>query len=569
MEKLSVGESAFVATGIAYSIYLVVLQKWNWYYRKEMEEVSSNAVQFLSEGYIKLENNDINYEKKKKTFMDNLFPLLVEHWTKVFPGFDLNNPFTWPRPKNGRAYDGSLVPSTDKSSQQYRMHEKFANNNLLFTSNYRLQAMLAFLFDKKMNLVTFREKTHWKMIFLYPTKKALITLTNKIIYLFTKSYDPFHWEATRYLPIFGDDSAWHLTNWPNPINGKAGQPLENNAHIDSGYQNIYSQGIPLSAHDNLQINQIWKNRFAAKKSSPITLEDIKLMIMILRMISVQLSIDTPAERVEISQGTTGAYQQSHIPILLAMKQFLLSSSSSYSSSLLLSSKKRRSTSCCSQTLHDDDEEDEQEEEEQEDENEKDFVDSGKQTLTPPFLRSGSRAISFSTDESMMISFQGFNETIKKYGTKLSTGSSQNNNNKNNNKNNKSNINKSRLFQSSFNYNESLVIFGLTAHTTMWATEAITLIQQNSNKTENQLSLPRTIENCKIHIHSEFIHHLEKLLEFIVGKIVFEDSLLLQFIHDPMGFLERRTGGEKGQPLSHQFLVSESKELVEEFLYLQK
>lgn len=566
MSYLPSGKAIFLTTGVVLSIYLAVLREWNEYYKEEMEEININTIQFLCEGFIQIENPEVNLQTKRDTYFKYLLPRLVERWETVFPDFDLENPFTWPRPKNGRAYESTLIPTEDKSSQAYADHQNYVKQNQLFAGNYKIQAIIAYLFDKKLDLVTFRAKTHWKTILLYPAKKALISAFNKIIYSFTCCYDPFKLEVD-YLSIFGDDYSWHVTNWPNPMHGKVGMPLDRNAHIDSGYHNIYSDGIPLSSHENVQIDQVWK-QISFRKTSPLTIDDIKLMIMIFRMISVILSVDTPCEVVTIPNGTTGLYAQSHIPILLAIKQYMASNPNN---PIL---KKIRSSSCCSQQLEEDEAEPEEEH----------------------------YPLSFSLDASTVISFKEFNEIIKDYGTFLTNPNTNTNTND-------ENVPKhsNRLHQSCFKFNESVLMFGLCAHTTMWATEAITLIQQGAptdtpnlnnnsqkrsiNMMRKEVSVPRTIENCKIHIDGDQIYHLEKLILWIIERISFENSFLLQFLHDPVHFLNihrekilfasnncQSTSKKQQQhnnpadpkddgarmPLPSSYLIEESKRLLKEF-----
>jgi hypothetical protein len=486
--------SSVIGWVIVSATHYVLIHSWRNFILSETAKAKDRAKSLLTRGYVLLDN-ELSLRKKQKLYHEYLLPQLLQHWSKGFPMLRLSDQQSWPKPENDRFYESTLkfneILTKDSSEQSgthllLRLHQEYP----LFSSNYQLQSTIAYIFDSKFRYISFRERTHWKFLLLsHSWNEFFIRSYNYIVYNLLPiqlqdklRYDPYNLEND-YLALEGEEFSWYLTNWPNPnasnASNKQSIPLKRKTHIDSGYNGVYSKGVPLSTEEILSIKD-----YNLIDNLGLNEEEIVLLCMIVRMLIVYLHYDTPAEQFQEKHGVTGVYPFSHIPLLIALKQF-----------------------------------------------------KGKE-----------------------VDFQRFNQVMRDYGDHLqktehdslsmeSTTIKQQINSK------ISERLEQRLIQPNLHYNQSIAIFGLLSHTTMVATEAVSIPPYNRDATHDsdpntRMKVPRTIENCKVFLNPKYLDSVKSIFSYLdsnwlrrsgrSGQDAIDNSLLLQFIQNPLSLCSTMT-----------------------------
>ena len=252
---------------LAGSVSALTFALWELWRHLELKRLRRRAEALLREGYLLVDS--IAPARKASVWRDYLLPRLISHWESLLPNFNIEDTSTWPMPENGRAYETSL-----------RSEDSGASPLKVFSSNYEVQAVIAYLFDPDLRLVSFDRRSHWKFWLL--------------------THSPSSWiRSSASILISGTDQSWHLMNWPNPRHGAVRTPILNNAHIDAGESSRYFEGLPTP---DIPISR------AVEPSSD------RLLSMLLWQLGILFFCDTPGELGE-EEGATGFYPGTHISIL--------------------------------------------------------------------------------------------------------------------------------------------------------------------------------------------------------------------------------------------------------------
>ena len=293
---VAVGPILWMSSSVLWSMNALLYK----YRHREKKALKEKAIIFLSKGILGIPTT-ITFEEKHQSWFKYLLPQLINHWKVVVAGFDIDNVVTWPHPKNGRAYETTLQQANDTGLRP------------LFSSNYEIQSLIYYILDPSFRLCTFRTQTHWKLYLLMTLSDALINIFNKCIHYFTNQYDIFSLEVSKYA-VMGSDTAWYLPNWPceDPVNLQ--KPWHRNTHIDSGYENYYSYGVPISLIEEDVLKGVKAKQDAVA---------LRVFFMVMKMIGIIFRYDTPSlAPIQPVHGTTGLFPYSPIMLLAAFQLFL-------------------------------------------------------------------------------------------------------------------------------------------------------------------------------------------------------------------------------------------------------
>jgi hypothetical protein len=242
---------------------------WRSWRYSELRRIRELAQRLVIDGYLRLPGTPAG--QKDFLWRSFIFPYMFSHWKSVLPEFDLNNELTWPRPENGRQYNSNYTKPMNCGPK-------------IISDSYNVQAVICYFFDSTFTSVHFGDQTHWKV-------RMLIAPTCVL----------FPWLLPGDASLQGIDEAWHIVNWPNP-NRNPGDPIPLNAHIDAGWNGIYSNGVPCSQ----------------QLGAELTVEE-RMIAMAMHQIAIVLHSDTPG-RLTPLEGSTGLYRGSHISVLEAIHQ---------------------------------------------------------------------------------------------------------------------------------------------------------------------------------------------------------------------------------------------------------
>ena len=114
----------------------------------EIERLGKIALRLASEGYVLIDSN-VSEKQKKKSWERTLFPHMLSIWSALKPNFDCEDALSFPCPVYGRLHAWSSRAGNLEGMPN------------LFSKNYEAQALVAYLFDPNVSIVHFGRKTHW------------------------------------------------------------------------------------------------------------------------------------------------------------------------------------------------------------------------------------------------------------------------------------------------------------------------------------------------------------------------------------------------------------------------
>jgi len=214
---------------------------------------------------------------------------MMAHWKNVAPNFEIHDEHSWPQPSNGKVYS---LTSRDW---------KVAGLPLLTTSNYRVQAVIAYLLDPSLSRVHFGQNTHAKLLLLSNPLYLLCGGVENYNRLFhSQRNDAAAWE------LEGSDQSWHIVSIPNKHGvGKIGQAIPWSSHIDAGENSVFGQrGIPLLYPPGTS-------------EETFSLEE-QLLFTLLHQLAIIFYCETPGD-LNVARGATGFYPLSHLALLKGMQ----------------------------------------------------------------------------------------------------------------------------------------------------------------------------------------------------------------------------------------------------------
>ena len=265
---------AFAATPLLlYGVYSI----WRYF---ELEHIRRKALHLLCYGYVRVPS--ISPTTKRHIWERDLLPRLLNHWLKLYPSFVLEDRSTWPTPMGKELYATS-----------YHNEEDNAHLPKLFSTNYEIQAIIAYLFDKDLKLVNYGAQSHWKFLLLKNPFHLLLSA-----FKYSQSC------SVPQLFITGNEFGWHLLNWPCKVKEVIGTPIPRMGHMDNGEQAHYQHGIPPSLPQN--------------NCDPEDKISIRLLYMLLWQIGIIFYCDSPGN-LGNAQGATGFFPFSHIAVLQALR----------------------------------------------------------------------------------------------------------------------------------------------------------------------------------------------------------------------------------------------------------
>eukprot|EP01036_Dinobryon_divergens_P028600 gene28599-37570_t len=285
-----------------------------------------NAIRLLIHGYIKIDS--IPPAEKRRIWNTVILPQLTTHWKTVHNdlNFNLNSELSWPRPENGTSYNSNLTNAIQKEYPK------------LFSTNFDVQALISYLIDERLQVVSYGEQTHWKLRLLRSSNTSTLSLLCSALkgLLLLPPTSP----APVILNLRGNDHGWNLINWPQSQH-PSGTAIPSKAHIDGGECFFYKRGLPVDAatyteilkqasipYDNEEeedgaAENSALDSSAVESDTSIASQRRRRRLSILSMLMWQIAIifycDTPGDLTS-QEGATGFYTGSHWAIVDALNR---------------------------------------------------------------------------------------------------------------------------------------------------------------------------------------------------------------------------------------------------------